>query len=61
MHFAIVTMGAFWESIGSKMSSSMDYKEGTADGQNVGLQVLGVGEPWPIYLDGMEECYIIEP
>ena len=39
----------------------MDYKVGTADGQSEGLQVLGVGEPWPIYLEGMEECYILEP
>ena len=35
--------GEFWESIGGKMSKSMDYKVGTADGQSDGLQVLGVG------------------
>ena len=29
--------------------------------QSEQLQVLGVGEPWPIYLEGMEECYILEP
>ena len=23
--------------------------------------VLGIGEPWPICLEGMEECYILEP
>ena len=34
---------------------------GTADGQSDSLQVLGVGEPWPRYLEGMEECYILEP
>ena len=39
----------------------MDYKVGTADGQSEGLQVLGLGEPWPIYLEGMEECYLLEP
>ena len=39
----------------------MDYKVGTTDGQSEGLQVLGVGEPWSIYLEGMEECYILEP
>ena len=44
-----------------KISNSMDYKVGTADGQSEGLQVLGVGEPWPIYLELMEECYILEP
>ena len=33
----------------------MDYKGGTTDDQSEGLQVLGVGEPWPIYLEGMEE------
>ena len=43
------------------MSNSMDYKVGTADGQSEGLQFLGVGEPWPIYLEGMEEFYILEP
>ena len=37
------------------MSSSRDYKVGTAEGQTDGLQVLGVGEPWPTYLEGMEE------
>ena len=42
VHSAIV-LELFWESIGGKMSSSMDYKVGTADGQSDGLQVLGVG------------------
>ena len=23
--------------------------------------MLGIGEPWPIYLEGKEECYILEP
>ena len=23
--------------------------------------MLGIGEPWPIYLEGIEECYILEP
>ena len=39
----------------------MDYKVETADVQSEGLQVLGVGEPWLIYLEGMEEFYILEP
>ena len=39
----------------------MDYKIGTADGQTEGLQVLGVGKPWSINLEGMEECYILKP
>ena len=39
----------------------MDYRVGTADSQSEGLQVLGIGEPWPRYLEGMEECYILEP
>ena len=39
----------------------MDYKVGNAAGQSEGLQVVGVGEPWPIYLEGMEECCILEP
>ena len=43
------------------MRESMDYKVGTADGQSDRLQVLGIGEPWPIYLEGMEEYYILEP
>ena len=34
----------------------MDYKVGTADGQSQGL-----GEPWPIYLEGIEEYYLLEP
>ena len=50
VHSAIV-LGAFWESIGGKISSSKDYKVGTADGQSDSLQVLGVGESWPIYLE----------
>ena len=58
MHSAIVSR-AFWESIGGKISSPMDYKVGTVDGQSEGLRVLGIGEPWPIYLEGMEECYIL--
>ena len=59
-HSAIV-LGAFWEYIGGKISSSMDYKVRTTDGQSKGLQVLGVGEPWPIHLEGMEETCILEP
>ena len=51
----------FWEAIGGKISKSMDFKVGTADGQSDGLQVLGLGEPWLIYLEGMEECFILEP
>ena len=39
----------------------MDHRVGTEDGQSEGWQVLGVGESWPIYLEGMEECYILEP
>ena len=60
VHSAIL-LGKSWEAIGRKISNSMDYKVGTADGQSEGLQVLGIGEPWPIYLEGMEECYILEP
>ena len=60
MHSAIVS-DKFWEAIGGKISNSMDYRVGTASGQSERLQVLGVGEPWPIYLEGMEECYILEP
>ena len=58
VHSAIVS-GEFWEAIGRKISNSMDYKVGIADSQRDGLQVLGIGEPWPIYLEGMEECYIL--
>ena len=39
----------------------MDYKVGTADDQSKGLQVLGLREPWPILLEGIEECYLLEP
>ena len=60
VHSAIVS-GEFWEAVGVKISNSMDCKVGTADGQSKGLQVLGIGEPWPIYLEGIEECYILEP
>ena len=42
--------------IGGKMSKSMDYKVGTADGQSDRLQVLDIGDPWPINLEAMEEC-----
>ena len=60
VHSAIV-LGEFWEAIGRKIKSSMDCKVGTADGQSERLQVLGIGESWPIYLGGIEECYILEP
>ena len=52
VHSAIISDN-FWEAIGGKISNSMDYKVGTADGQNEGL--------WPIYGEGMEECIILEP
>ena len=39
----------------------MNYKIGTADGPSGGPPFLGIGEPWPVYLEGMEECFIFEP
>ena len=53
-----IVSGAFWESIGGKISR---LRVGTANGQSEGLQVFEIGEPWPIYLEGMDECYILEP
>ena len=47
--------------LGGKMSKSMDYKVRTAECQSDGLQVLGIGEPWPLYLEEMEEYSILEP
>ena len=60
VHSAIVS-GEIWEAIGGKMRESMDYKVWTADGQSDRLQVLGIGELWPIYLEGMKECFLLEP
>ena len=59
VHSAIVS-GEFWESIGGKISSLMDHRVGTSDRQSEGLQVFGVGKPWTVYLEGMEEWYILE-
>ena len=39
----------------------MDQQVGTADKQSEGLQVLGVGEPLQVYLEGMDICYTLEP
>ena len=39
----------------------MDYKVGIADGQSKELQVLGLGEPWPINHEGIEESYLLGP
>ena len=50
LEHSTVGSGEFWEAIGGKISNSMDHKVGTADGQSEGLKVLGVGEPWPIYV-----------
>ena len=58
VHFALAS-DKFWKAIGGKISNSMDYKVGTACGQSEGLQVLGVGKAWPIYLERMVECYIL--
>ena len=52
VHSAIVSV-EFGKAIGGKISNSMDYKVRTAYGQSEGLQVLGVGESWQIYLEGM--------
>ena len=38
----------------------MDHRVGTVYGPSEGLQALRIGEPWPINLEGMEECYILE-
>ena len=51
----------FWEAIEGRINRTMDYKVRTAGGQSKGLQVLGIGEPWPIFLEGIEECYLLEP
>ena len=47
--------------IGGRINRTMDYKVGNADGQSEGLQVLGLRESWPIYLEGIEKCYLLEP
>ena len=60
VHSAIVS-GDFWETIMGKISSPMDHRVETVNGQSGSLQVIGVGEPWSIYLEGMEECYVLEP
>ena len=60
MHTFIVS-GEFWEVLKGRINQTMDYKVGTADGQSKELQVLGIGEPWPIYLEGIKECYLLEP
>ena len=45
VHSAIVS-GDFWESIRVRLiSQPMDPQVVTSDGQSVGLQVLGVGQP----------------
>ena len=44
VHSTIV-LGAFWESIGGNISSPMDHRVGTVNGQSEGLQVFGLGEP----------------
>ena len=58
--YSTIVSREFWEVKGGKLSESMDFKVGTADGQSDGLQVLGIGEPWPINLEGMEKCFILE-
>ena len=50
VHPAIVSLD-FWKSIGVKINSTINRQVGTADGQSEGLQVVGVGEPWPFYLE----------
>ena len=39
----------------------MDQRLRTADGQGEGLQVVGMGELWQVYLEGKNECYVLEP
>ena len=60
VHTSIVSE-EFWEAIGGRINLAMDYKVGTSDGQSKRLQVLGLGETWPIYLEGIEDFYIQEP
>ena len=59
VHSTVVS-GEFWEAIDWKISNFVDYKVRTADKPGKGLQFLGVGEPWQNYLEGMEECFILE-
>ena len=53
VHSTIVSWD-FWEFIGGKINSPMDHQVGTANGQSEGLQVVGVGAPWPVYLERTE-------
>ena len=39
----------------------MDLRVGTADGQSLGLKVLGLEELWAMYLEGMERSYWLTP
>ena len=60
VHSAIVSWD-FWESIKCRISHPMDQRVGTANKQGEGLQVVGMGESWEVYLVGMDEFYILEP
>ena len=59
VHSAIVSWD-LWESIRGKINSPMDHRERTTNEKSEGLQVVGVGAPWSVYLEGMEECYVLE-
>ena len=60
VHSAIVALD-FWESIEGKINILMDHQVGTADEQREALQFVRIGVPWPVYLEGMEESYVLEP
>ena len=53
VHSAIVSWD-LWESIGGEINT----KYGLPIDK---IQVVGVGAPGPVYLEGMEECYFLEP
>ena len=52
--------GRLYNSIARHNQLLFDYSKGESE-RSEGLQVLGLGEPWPIFLEGMEECYLLEP
>jgi len=51
----------FWETLKGKMSGTSNARMDTVEKGGKGLKVLGIGEIFKFYLDGLDQLFEVEP
>ena len=56
-----VVFKEFWKTLKGKMSETSNASVGTVEKGGKGLKVLGKGETFKFYLDGLDQLLEVEP